>query len=370
MNQRDLTENLAKTSKPMSRGRDIPRAPRDFTDCAIAALAVLFVAICPAVAWASHGKVDHITLKTGDRFTGEIVRLVRGKLTVKTDALGTVSIEWNKISRIESPAEYEVETTSGIRFFGVIASPADGQLTVGTGALMLTTPLADVVELTPIERSFWSRLDGSVSAGFSYTQASELTQWSFHGDVRQRSRNWLTQATFDSMLTIENDDEHESRQTLTLSADRFFAKRWFGSALGQFSRNEDLGLIYRSVTGGGIGRVLIDAATAAFSAVGGLSLTREKYVDVEAENRGEFYTGLRWDRFSFGNKDVDVTISALGFADLRGNRVRAELNSSVQREIIHNLNWTFTLFESYNSAPPSGERKNDFGVTAALGWTF
>jgi hypothetical protein len=55
---------------------------------------------------------------------------------------------------------------------------------------------------------------------------------------------------------------------------------------------------------------------------------------------------------------------------MRGSRIRAEMNSSVQREIIHNLKWTLTLFESYNSAPPSGEKKNDFGVTAALGWTF
>jgi len=343
---------------------------RDFTDVATAALALLLVVAAPARALASHGKVDHVTLKSGDRFTCEIVRLIRGKLTVKTDALGTVSVEWNKIARIDSPAEFEVETTSGLRFFGVIASPADGQLTVGVGALTITTPMNEVVEVTPIERSFWSRLDGSVSAGFSYTQASELTQWSFHGDVSQRSRNWLTQATLDSMLTIEKDDERESRQTLTLGADRFFAKRWFASALGQFSRNEDLGLIYRSVTGGGAGRVLIDASTAALSAAAGLSFTREKYVDVDAESRGEFYTGLRWDRFSFGSKDTDVTISAIGFTDVRGTRFRAEVNSSVQREIINNLKWTFSLFESYNSAPPSGEKKNDFGVTAALGWTF
>jgi hypothetical protein len=348
----------------------MPRAPRDLAGLTTAVAVAGLLAGCPAAAWAGHGKVDHVVLKTGDRFTCEIVRLVRGKMTVKTDALGTVSVEWNKVGRVDSPVEYEVEIKSGVRWFGVIASPADGQLTVGTGALMLKTALDDVVELTPIERNFWDRLDGSVSAGFSFTQASDVTQWSLHGDVSQRTRNWLAQATFDSMLTIEKGDDRESRQTLTLSAERFFANRWFGSFLGQFSRNEDLGLVYRAVTGGGVGRVLIDAPTAAFSATGGLSSTREKYVDVEPESRAEFYAGLRWDRFSYGSRDVDVTISAIGFLDLRSGRVRAEVNSAVQREIITNLKWTFTLFESYNSAPPSGEKKNDFGLTAALGWTF
>src|SRR5262245_32470449 len=159
-NQRDRAKNRTKTSWPVSRTRDIPRAPRDFTDCAKAAIVpffIAFIAACPAVAWASHGKVDLITLTNGDRFTCEIVRLVRGKLTVKTDALGTVSVEWNKVSRVSSPVEFEVETTSGDRFFGAIASPSDGQLTIGVGALTITTPLSEVVELTPIERSFWNR---------------------------------------------------------------------------------------------------------------------------------------------------------------------------------------------------------------------
>src|SRR5262245_18487330 len=97
-NQRDPAENRTKTSCPVSRTRDIPRAPRDFTEYAKAALALLFIAASPAIAWASHGKVDRVTLTIGDRITCEIIRLVRGKLTVKTDALGTVSIEWNKIS--------------------------------------------------------------------------------------------------------------------------------------------------------------------------------------------------------------------------------------------------------------------------------
>jgi hypothetical protein len=63
------------------------------------------------------------------------------------------------------------------------------------------------------------------------------------------------------LTTRKGRRPRESRQTLTLSAERFFANRWFGSFLGQFSRNEDLGLVYRAVTGGGVGRVLIDRPT-------------------------------------------------------------------------------------------------------------
>jgi hypothetical protein len=132
----------------------------------------------PAAAWAGHGKSIMSCCKTGDRFTCEIVRLVRGKMTVKTDALGTVSVEWNKVvHRVDSPVESEVEIKSWRALVrrDRVPSRRPIQLTVGTArAHCSRQQLDDVVELTPIERNFWDRLDARSSAGFSFTQASDV----------------------------------------------------------------------------------------------------------------------------------------------------------------------------------------------------
>ena len=174
---------------------------------------------CPAVAWAGHGKVDHVVLKTGDRFTCKIVRLVRGKLTVKTDALGTWS---NGTRSVAWTARRSTRSRSNRAPAGLASSPRRP---------MGSSPSARARSHSrrPSKRSSSSRRSSgasgtgsteSISAGFSYTQASELTQWSLHADANQRTRNWLTQATFDSMLTIESaDDQGESRQTLTPSVE-------------------------------------------------------------------------------------------------------------------------------------------------------
>jgi hypothetical protein len=53
---------------------------------------------------ASAQKTDVVELLNGDRVTCEIQKLSRGKLTVKTDGIGTISIEWDDVERVTSTA--------------------------------------------------------------------------------------------------------------------------------------------------------------------------------------------------------------------------------------------------------------------------
>jgi hypothetical protein len=68
----------------------------------------------------------HLELLNGDRITCELQRLERGKLTVKTDGLGTISIEWNDVARITSPSSFvvELDSASGISARWSPAPPA------------------------------------------------------------------------------------------------------------------------------------------------------------------------------------------------------------------------------------------------------
>ena len=55
------------------------------------------VGLGPAIEAHGRPKTDIIILENGDRITCEILQLARGKLTAKTDRLGTVEIEWNGV---------------------------------------------------------------------------------------------------------------------------------------------------------------------------------------------------------------------------------------------------------------------------------
>ena len=50
----------------------------------------------PALA---RDKTDVVILKNGDRVTGEIKSLDRGKMSLSTDHMGTIQIEWEEVRR-------------------------------------------------------------------------------------------------------------------------------------------------------------------------------------------------------------------------------------------------------------------------------
>ena len=165
-------------------------------------------------------KTDIIELLNGDRITCEIQKLERGKLTVKTDGLGTISIEWNDVARITSPSNFVIELESGLRYFGTLVAGDARTVNVATTAGVDKLDLGAVVRINPLGRSFWRRLDGSISAGFNFTQANVETQWTFSSKVTYRGRNWVSSVTGDSLLTDREDAEKQTRNNVSLIAQR------------------------------------------------------------------------------------------------------------------------------------------------------
>src|SRR3982750_3261284 len=75
-------------------------------------------------------KTDSVSIRNGDRITGEVKSLSRGLLKYSTDDLGTVYIEWDKVDRISTTRVLEVHLLSGRKFYGPL-----GHGPVGTAVL-------------------------------------------------------------------------------------------------------------------------------------------------------------------------------------------------------------------------------------------
>src|SRR6187401_529612 len=124
----------------------MPRRPR-LHRVGLIALGLAFLAAGIAHA---QGRTDVVTLANGDRITGEVVRLERGRLELKTDDAGTLSFEWDKLVSVVSKRQVEVLTTAGVRYFGSLERAAARSIAVGTigGAIVLR--MSDVTLITPI----------------------------------------------------------------------------------------------------------------------------------------------------------------------------------------------------------------------------
>jgi hypothetical protein len=336
----------------------------------LAAITLLILATVQRAADAAQ-KTDVVELKNGDRITCEIKKLDRGKLTVKTDGIGTLSIEWDDVARVTSTTIYDVELVDGSRVYGALERADAGGVDVAGAMGQTHLLLADVVRVTPLGGTFWRRLDGSMNGGFSFTEANVQTQWTFNADVSYRSRYWLSELSGDSSLTTQEDAERQTRNTLTLRTQRFLRPRWSALGFVQFQQNEELSLDLRSVLGGGIGRVLAQSNRTLVELLGGVAFTREEYAGADDVKVAEVVGGVNLEWFTFDGRSTSLDTAAISYYALNlDNRLRLELDTSFRSDIVGDLYWSINLFNSFNSAPPPDEKRNDFGVSATIGWSF
>jgi hypothetical protein len=182
---------------------------------------------------------------------------------------------------------------------------------------------------------------------------------------------WLLTLAADSLVTTREDVNSQTRNDLSLQAQRFFRPRWSYVGLGIFQQNEELGLDLRSVAGAGVVRILKQSNRTAAEAQMGVALTQEQYAGEGDQSIAEAVGGLAWDWFTFDGRSTNLDLGVLTFIALESDsRFRLELSASFKSDIVSDVYWSLNLFESFNSDPPETQKRTDFSVSATLGWTF
>jgi hypothetical protein len=325
-------------------------------------------------------KTDVVTLQNGDRITGEIKRLDRGRLEYSTDDMGTLHIEWEEIDALTSVLTYEVELGSGERFFGSFPGDAPrGSILVGTVDAD-TLSMASIVRITPIEASFVERLSGFVDVGFSYTLANRETTLSASSRVRYRGRQWGGTAEGGSYFQAQEETETITRNDASVSFERFIGERgWSALFFASGEQNEELNLKLRNNIGGGASRWVIRSNTSQLRIGVGVLMNREQFDDDLTPVGGnatsfsaEGIVQVDWAMFRFNSPELDLLTTFKVFPSLSdAGRVRTDADLRVQYEVISDFFLGVTVFATLDSRPPSAEAtRRDFGSTLTLGWSF
>ena len=328
-------------------------------------------------------KTDVIILKNGDHITGEIKSLARGKMSLSTDSMGTVQIEWEDVERVTSQWVFEVETETGLRTIGSLAPATEPQTMEIIGESSRNTlNQTSVVRLTQIEAGFLARLEGYVDVGFNFARANRATQWTLGGEVKTRGETRQVKTTFSSFFDDRKDVDSTTRNVLTVDFTRFFSDRWLVTGLTAFTQNQELNLDLRSSFGGDLGRHVIQNHRTLLTVRAGAVFSREQFAppDPTSENplpMGEDRSNIEgsgtiaWELFSFQDPEIDITTTLTVLPSLSNwGRIRADFDTRIQFELFKDFSWSATLFDNYDSRPPEGNETNDFGITTSVGWSF
>jgi hypothetical protein len=331
-----------------------------------------------ALAWCATSalaapKTDRIVMRNRDRITCEIQSLDRGRLVVKTDDIGTLDIEWNKVDTLRANATFEIEDLIGQHFYGRLREgPRGGTLSVETAAGIRNLDMLSVVRISRLGESIWNRLDGAIDLGTSYTSASDLFTLDFAAETTYKRPKDAFGIDVNVTLTTQPEVEDTRRWNASLDFIRRPPSRWLISGQALLEQNRELGFDLRSSGSASAGRYFVQTAHDDLLMAVGASVNKEQPVEGETTNNAEYLLTVQYDRFSYDFPKVDIFIGITAFRNMSGSgRTRLEAEIGLRRELFKDFNLSIRGYESYDSQPASEDAElNDYGLTFGFGWSY
>ncbi len=258
---------------------------------------IVCVFICGAV---STGLADEIVLKNGDKLTGKVVSMEKGKLVFNTSYAGDITIDWATVKSMKTDAPTALLLSNGTLIKGSVA-PAEGDKVVVDTASSLGTPPLDLAEVTAVNPKYLPqevKLSGRANVAVAARSGNTNTStYNLNGEVQARTNK--------SRYTLGgefNREEDEGRRTVNnglayAKYDHFLTKKLYFYANTVFEKDKMADLNLRSSLGVGLGYQVWESHKTNLSLEAGLSYVNEDYDAGDDNNYAAFRWALDYDRY-------------------------------------------------------------------------
>lgn len=332
---------------------------------------VFFMIFCLQETKASS-KIDTVYFQHGDRLTGELMSLNKGILKLKTDDGGTVSIEWKKIDSLCILNPVRILKHNGDILYGQLYPSGKREMCIlhDENGKQSEVYLQTIVELIKLEKRVWDRINGTLSAGFSFIQATDVTQLDFAGSIEYKGEKVILQANYNVVLTNDGE-ETTQRQTGGGSFNRILPNNWSVQGKLLAESNSEFALDLRTSLLAGASYSFIRSNSQLLNGGIGVSLNREFSGDL-AQNNLEALLGLNYSLFILESPKISVNFQGAFLPSLnRWGRIRSDISSDLNIELFHDFYLKGTLFYNYDNEPLSGvDITTDWGTTLGFEYKF
>lgn len=311
---------------------------------------------------------DTVTIATGETIVGEVQKMEKDVLTMSTSYSDSdFSIEWGKVASIGSDRFFVVETFDGRRFSGSLTANVAAKAIEVAGA---TIALADVSVIQPVARSFWARFEAGADLGYSRTQANDATQLTFGGNLLYRDVRIVDVVLANVFRSSQSNAAETQRWSLGNDL-RYLLGKWYANTTQDFLNSDEQGLDLRSTIGAGGGRYLLRSPSQYLAVGAGLAWTTENYTDpaIPRQDSAEAYLGTEF--MTERLKVADLVTRFTYYPSLTiDDRFRINYTFGLDFNLPGDWYFRTSVFENYDSAPPAGLAKNDWGWSNGFGVKF
>jgi len=177
-------------------------------------------------------------------------------------------------------------------------------------------------------------------------------------------------ASVESFFSGRSDAEDSNRHEGKFFYLHFLSNAWFLGGQVDFLHSTQQQLDLRTTVAGGGGRLLVRKPDTILAAVGGLVLNRERFFTQDsATSNWEAVVGTRFKWFRFDSTDFHVGLNFYPGISQEG-RYRILFDTSAYLDLWGDLYVRFSVFDNFDSRPPTDTPRNDIGGSTTVGWSF
>lgn len=333
---------------------------------------VCVVALTPLV------QADEILFKNGDRLSGEILRLTDGKLVLKSETAGEVTLSLADIQTFSSESALSIHLKDGTVLHQPVAAAQPDEFAIEEGEPLRaqTFPLAQIASINPPAkpRAKWTgSLSGAVASTHGNTKADSVTG---SLSVGRRSEKDRTTVTADYARTEQQDQVTGQDETIenwwraTAQYDYFFTKKLYGFLNGRYEKDDVAALDRRIIVGAGAGYQWVEREDLAFSTNFGLASLYEKFDTVNNSNSEiSLLLGYNLNKTLWHNvkllHDLTYYPSVDKFSDYY-----LTSTGELRATMIENLFASFRVIFNYDATPAPGQGNTDVKYLLGVGLSF
>ena len=320
-----------------------------------------------AIAFFLRAEAAEIHLNDGTIVVGDILELSFGEdLTVDTEYMDEVVIEWDAVSQIRNTQILDIIAYDGRRFIGTMGFE-EGEIVVSGQDAGRLLP-EEISSIEEYNETFTESLNAYTDLGMNIVRGNNtVTTLSFGAGLGYDAENFETGVEGTTIINEQTNAENTRRSTLAANYTHKLDSFWRASALYQFEADEQQGLDGRSLIGAALGRSILNSRAQRLDLFAGVANNRE---DFEGEPSVDSMEGILGSRYRLRSL-ADFDASLIVFPSLEGgDRYRIQFDASLTFDLLSDLDFKTTFYDRYDSQPPIGNEKNDYGVTVGLSWSY
>lgn len=330
--------------------------------------ALLFLTAAPALA-------DEVIFLNGDRLTGKIVSAAGGKLVIKTDAAGDVTVDMAKVKTFSTEAPVQLKVGDQPPVSTPVTAGPEGQVQIAPGgtAAPRTLAISQVAAINPPAPE-WK---GSLALNGLLTRGnSETEQLGFRFGIGKRWEDERFAAGAEYTYGRQRDPDTDERTisvdygAIFAKWDHFFTKRFYGYLTAKAERDGVAELEYRFTPSAGAGYQWFETPTFNLATEAGLAYVYEKFEGQKASD----FLGPRFayhvDWTPVGPLKLYHNLEYVpSFEDFTGDFL-LNLDAGLRVAVWKGFFTDFRFEYRYDSTPGTGRQKDDTRLVLGVGWEF